>query len=479
MAAFSLLTGYVATVWQNLRSTLLYSSNALTGASQSSAELTADLAGQSFRNGRDAIAASLLGTALATLYDRLSFALTLPLDLGDAPIALVTLRVATIQAAAESIVTLLPTPVAAGAVFPQGRPTISDPTLLEWLAGFSLEGDLGGQLDGLLPAGALAQAPAMAAAWAALLAALSGSNVPGSVIDAVEIMALVSGQVSTELSGCIYTAGTVSGAAAWNSMVAAPSIIRSAWALIDDPTSATWQQTNTMRYIVGQTLIQIYQLAFTLRQAVPTAVRVTTVLQNDTLWRIAARELGDFERFQEIAALNQLVPPYIAPQASAGVVTPGSQIFLPTTTGGTTAPASIGGVAPSYEVNYLGVDIYLGPLNQAMPAWTGDYQRIVGYDNLALSLGRRLQTTLGSLLYHLNYGSRIPPEVGAIAVQSTAGHLGAYAQSAILSDPRVFAVTSMTIVAGANYSINISANVQPNGSNGSGQELNEVIQPSG
>jgi phage baseplate assembly protein W len=127
--------------------------------------------------------------------------------------------------------------------------------------------------------------------------------------------------------------------------------------------------------------------------------------------------------------------------------------------------------------NYLGVDIYLGPLNQPRVPWTGDYQIISGYQNLRISLGRRLQTTIGQLIYHSEFGSRIPPEVGSIGSQDVTALLVEYTKSALQSDPRVNQIVSCTVTLLGNYSVVINAVVLPNGLGQEEVTVNEVIGP--
>jgi len=215
-------------------------------------------------------------------------------------------------------------------------------------------------------------------------------------------------------------------------LVAMPTITRVSEAITNDPTNATSQNTNVARFVTLQALDQFHGLIMSLRQVVTAQLRLGTVRKGDTPMSFANRELGDYTAWREIVQLNGLEPPYFSNTKGASLATPGQQIFLPPPN--STAPlAPETGPVASYVTNYLGVDQFLGPLNQPMLIWTGDYQIISGYRNLALSLGRRLQTTLGQLIYHPDFGSRIPPEVGNIASQDVEALLAAYTTSALLS----------------------------------------------
>ncbi len=259
---------------------------------------------------------------------------------------------------------------------------------------------------------------------------------------------------------------------AWNNLIAVPSILGMASLTGNNPASLQSQNINTAKYILGETLQELNTALVSLRQQVTGNIQLATVRQNDNLMDIAARTLGDFEQWTNIASTNNLQPPYITSSATSITTAPGQQLFLPTT-----GTVQTQGTVPSYTLNYLGVDIYYGPINQDLTEWAGDFQLISGYNNLAFSLGRRLQTTLGSLLYHRDFGSRIPPEVGAITDSNTLSYITAYAKSALLSDPRVNQVINASTVAYQNYAINVQATVLPNGAGTQTANVNEVLGP--
>jgi hypothetical protein len=260
----------------------------------------------------------------------------------------------------------------------------------------------------------------------------------------------------------------------WNSVIAVPTYLTLSSLLGNNPTSTQSQNINTARYVLGTTLQSLNEALVVLRQQISGNIQLTTVRQNENLMDIAARTLGNFEQWTEIASLNNLQPPYISTVAGQNVAIPGQQLFLPTS-----GTVQAQGVAPNYNINYLGVDIYYGPLNQDMTIWAGDLNTISGYNNLAFSLGRRLQTTYGDLIYHTDFGSRVPPEIGKIAAGNALSVITAYTTSCLLSDPRVNKVTNVSSQAYQNYAINVVATVIPNGLSGqSGISINEVIGPS-
>lgn len=306
----------------------------------------------------------------------------------------------------------------------------------------------------------------------------SGSIPPGTtVISATTTTVLMSTSVTSVAAGDVILFGSPlpTGAdltVAWNTLVAAPTLTRFASLVYNNPTSLGSQNTSVIRYVILGLLREFNGLIVALRQAAITQVKLATVRQGDSLMDLAARNLGDYTQWYSIAQINALIPPFVAPASSPGIAGQGQQLFMPT---GTSVTAI--GDAPNYQINYLGVDIFYGPLNGEMLPWTGDFQVIAGYRNLAFSLGRRLQTTLGDLIYHLDFGSRVPPEVGAIESPSELGLLKAFTESALRTDPRVNSIIAITVNALPNYAIAVSSTVLPNGIGVAQVTVNEVLGP--
>lgn len=315
-------------------------------------------------------------------------------------------------------------------------------------------------------------ATAAANAWGVLANALltSGQQYNAAAYQAVLDMqqaslVVVQNFVSANISVAQSTQQT------WNSLVAVPTYLTLSSLLGNDPTSSQNQNLNTARYVLGTTLQSLNEALVVLRQQISGNIQLTTVRQNENLMDISARALGNFEQWVDIATINNLQPPYIANTYAPNVAIPGQQIFLPTT-----GTVQAQGSTPVYALNYLGVDIYYGPMNEDMLPWIGDLNTISGYNNLSFSLGRRLQTTYGDLIYHTDFGSRIPPEIGKIATGNELSLITAFTTSCLLSDPRVNKVTNVASQAYQNYAISVSATVIPNGLNGqSGININEVI----
>ncbi|MHB8391756.1 MAG: phage head spike fiber domain-containing protein [Acidobacteriaceae bacterium] len=328
-------------------------------------------------------------------------------------------------------------------------------------------------MDGLDQGTLSSNAQAMVDAWQSVIDAIPVSHLTntGLVYDSCQRMLESSTVILDEINNAVADT-TISGSnAVWNFLVSMPSVCRFVAESVNDPSSLLSQQISVTRHVILGAMAQLNTLILSIKAQLSSNIAVATLPMGKTLMDVAAAKLGNYEDWTSIAAVNQLNPPYIG--VGANLAAPGSRIFLqaPTTSSGT--PVS----PPNYEINYLGIDLYYGPLNQDMLPWTGDFQTIQGYKNLSLSLGRRLQTTLGTLMYDSEFGSRIPPEIGEIQSQDTAAHILAYASSALLSDPRSQTVASASVIRNPDGSINYSGVVIPNGSSGNGANVNEVLQP--
>lgn len=257
----------------------------------------------------------------------------------------------------------------------------------------------------------------------------------------------------------------------WNQTVVLPSMSLVADIINGGSWTEQLQQQAALRSTMLSTATSISTLLLSLRQPQTGQVSLTTLRVGESLMDVAARTTGNFEDWTLIAELNGLSPPFVGAVSSTGVAGWGSQLLLPIPGSSRSAV----GTTPSYEANFLGIDLYIGPINGLMPIWAGDFQTISGYQNLAWALGRRLQTTLGALIYHPDFGSRIPPEVGAVQNTQTAGNITAYGKSALLGDPRVAAIPSAVSQILPENLIAFSASVQPNGFQSQTVTVNEVL----
>jgi phage baseplate assembly protein W len=180
--------------------------------------------------------------------------------------------------------------------------------------------------------------------------------------------------------------------------------------------------------------------------------RQVTVLQTDTLQRIALRELGDAERWPDIAQFNDLHPPYISTDSSyasdAQVVAPGATILVPTAASQVNATAS---------TDVLGADLRL--VNGELVIDGGDLAVVSGMDNLSQALKVRIGIDKEELVFHPEFGSWIRKLIGTGAGPTTAQLAALYVRSALIEDDRVQQVTSVTTVVNGDK-FNVTAKVQ-------------------
>ena len=159
--------------------------------------------------------------------------------------------------------------------------------------------------------------------------------------------------------------------------------------------------------------------------------RFVDILQGDTLQAIAARELGDAARWNELIAYNKLVPPYISAAAAAGVLAYGGQLLVP-------APSPVISTAADPDrVFEIDIDLTRGMLGVS----NGDFSVVSGRANLRQALRHRVETDRGELMFHSNYGSFVRRLIGTLNGPTTALLAAQYAKSAVLADPRIAAVT--------------------------------------
>jgi hypothetical protein len=165
--------------------------------------------------------------------------------------------------------------------------------------------------------------------------------------------------------------------------------------------------------------------------------------------------------------LNNIQPPYPGP-TNQQVALQGKQLF--------TSGLSLGAnTNATYEVNVLGADYDWGPINGPQPPWLGDISLITGYFNFRQAIGRRLQTPLGSLIYHTDYGCSIPAEIGAIQSSDEAAKLTEYAKSAIKGDPRTGSILAANTVLQPPFAAHFSAKVSPKGPGAQSVDVVQVI----
>lgn len=158
----------------------------------------------------------------------------------------------------------------------------------------------------------------------------------------------------------------------------------------------------------------------------------------DNLQAVAARELGDANRWPELVWLNKLVAPYITDdqaRVAAGVLLSGAFIKVPAPGGWQGTDASERGQVYERDCQLLA--------KRLQTTAGGDLAVLTGAENLRQQLGHRVATPRGQLVRHPEYGCMVYRLVGKVN-GPTAARLGAdYVKSTLLADYRVRSVDSV------------------------------------
>jgi phage baseplate assembly protein W len=166
--------------------------------------------------------------------------------------------------------------------------------------------------------------------------------------------------------------------------------------------------------------------------------RLAETHAGDTLQRVAAREMGDANRWPELVWINNLTSPYLTDtpaEASDTVLLTGSMIRIPAPTGVNTDATER---AQVYERDCKMVK------RRLTDDGNGDFAVVSGTDNLTQQLKHRIVTPRGQLVRHADYGCLVWLLQGKVA-GPTASLLGAqYVKAALQADYRVSSVISST-----------------------------------
>lgn len=166
--------------------------------------------------------------------------------------------------------------------------------------------------------------------------------------------------------------------------------------------------------------------------------RFAETRRGDSLQIIAARELGDANRWAELITLNKLLPPFITDdpaQVATGVVLAGAQILVP-------APVAVVTTTTNPEAVYE-ADVKMGAGGDLLTDGK-DFVVVSGRGNLKQALKNRIETDRRELIYHPSYGCDARRLVG-IVNGPTASLLGAQAvKASVQQDPRIDRVTAAT-----------------------------------
>lgn len=470
--------GYSGLIWNNVYKALDYYFTQLVIAQAANDAASVISLSQTMAltltNAVDAINAYDYATVWQATTSQLSAVAQLPLaGISPTDAAYFTNRLAAYAAAYPAlfaIVPLGPFPTAVSSM-PNGTPVIPDVHLIEFYEAFAYEVQPAGLTSIVFAADALACARAFQNIANAVN--VFQGRYPNQLLDICTQQSLIAAEVAQSIAD--FQSGTVAPTVgvtnAWSQIVALPALQMTGSFIAYAPFTVAAQQSAVIRYALLTYAQQISTFLAALTLPSTAQIATTVVRDGDTLMDIAARELGNFELWTQIAALNNLQPPWITPTTTATTAGIGTKLILPSP--GTALPAT--GSNISYNQNLMGTDIFFGPINGDMPAWSGDLETITGFNNLRISLGRRLQTILGTLIYHSDYGSRIPAEIGQIQNDQTIGQVLAFGKSAIMSDRRVQSIPSAQVIREVGGTLRFIANVQPIGNQNSAITMDQAI----
>lgn len=346
----------------------------------------------------------------------------------------------------------------------QGKPAFDFPDYLAYLLSFTGEPiSIGLTLDNFV-----ATVEEEAIAWQNAVNALQQSSSPIAinVFDAVNRMAACSSDVHRFLTSVLTylkLPTTIPLITLWNLLIAVPTILRTGSLLVNNPISLINQMVNSNKYLIFL-MIQSTNAILVSYKSPATAINpsTTVVRQGESLLDIAARTFGDVEQWQTIAKLNGLVPPYVLGDAlpgtahPIGTVIPGDALYL-SSSGTSVSPIS------SYFDVFLGTDINFGPLFKDEVPWSGDFATVSGYNNYGGALARAVLTQLTTLIYHPNYGTIIPGQIGGVSTSNTALLLASSLKAAVLADARTQSVSNVQAISLGPYSIGLRATAIPKG----------------
>jgi len=443
---------YINNIWtQAYNSVVWFSNQSYSNASQ--VALQASNLYQTFQAGVNSITALQLINAFSSQNILLQQLEALPISLGSAASA-ITYKVTQLSSLAAGLSGLLPSIPASSAssLLNMSQPALNTGDYTNFLNSFS--GDL-------YPNGISTNI----ANWQTIQSNLISyyGNSPTNLLDLVNSIVIM----NQAQSGLIASGGItgITSGYYYNQAYSLPVALALAAYAYSDFSDYTNQQALVVKNALQALSRNISEtLLSALSPSPQSQVSTTMVYGNESLQDVANRTLGNFELWEEIAVLNNITP--------GSQVPAGTSLILPPTS------LTSGASGFSYNVNVLGQDIYLGPVSGNMPQWTGDFVTVSGPANLLYALSRRLLTTLGTFVYHPDYGSRLPPEVGAVQSVGSLQHIAAFGKSCLASDPRVASIIQASASGSSQPGlVSFSATVQTIGPQSQPVVINEVIQP--
>ena len=201
----------------------------------------------------------------------------------------------------------------------------------------------------------------------------------------------------------------------------------------------------------------------------PNSVKQLTILGTDDLQTIAARELGDVDKFREIIILNNLKPPYIADVASPGVLKRGDTILLPSRSSSPDTSVKQNKIyniqnTMSEVERALGVDLQLNAEGDISISNIGDASVVGGLTNVGQAIATKLLLEIGSLKRHPGVGTSLG--IGRKVTSSFLNDLETQILTSLKQDPRIESIPFIELIQdGGTTNINMLV------------KINKIAQP--
>lgn len=206
------------------------------------------------------------------------------------------------------------------------------------------------------------------------------------------------------------------------------------------------QSLTYARVSIGQSLLSI--TANGELTSTPPAPAPIPVIPNRDLRMIAATVLGDASLWTTIAAQNDLVYPFVSWPAGGPAASPSGLI-----PGTVAAPGGLLTATPGAS------QAILDPAGMDLDPSGGDFL-VGGIQNIVNALNRRLNTPLGYLPQHPNYGSSLNKWLGEPLTVDNALAIRGEVSRVLLSDPRVTTITAITLETDGEQSVSVNAIAQ-------------------